>query len=238
MLNVENVTCRYGSVTALRDATMTVKEGEMVCLLGSNGAGKSTLISAIAGVLPPVEGTIEFAGERIDGRTPNDIAHLGVAVVPEGHRVFPAQSVDDNLVLGAYVHRRDKDRVRELLDQVREIFPVLAEKRALNAGLLSGGQQQMLAIGQALMANPRLLVLDEPSQGLAPSIVETVLEVIERLRRTGLTILLVEQKAKQALGLSDRGYLLQTGRIVASGPAHELRDNPIVREAYLGLAAS
>ena len=237
MLQIDDVTCRYGSVTAIRSVSLTVNEREMVCLLGSNGAGKSTLIKAIAGLLHPSAGRILFKDEPIHQLPPDRVARTGIAVVPEGHRVFSAQSVDDNLSIGAFIHRRDRARIERAREGVRDIFPVLADKRSLPAGLLSGGQQQMLAIGQALMAEPELLVLDEPSQGLAPSIVEKVLEIVQHLRDTGLTILLVEQKAKQALDLADRGYVLRTGEVVATGDAKELRKNPIVREAYLGIAA-
>ncbi len=235
LLQVENITCRYGSVTALRNASLVVNEGEAVCVLGSNGAGKSTLLQAIMGLLPPVEGEIRVRDKSVGGSSPSVVVGAGVTLVAEGRKIFPALSVADNLLLGGYVNRGERSRVKARIEQMYETFPVLKERSNQNAGLLSGGQQQMLAIAQALMAEPSLLLLDEPSLGLAPSMVETVLETIRQLHVSGIAILIVEQMVQQALDLCDRGYVMQTGRIVRAGTTDDLRSDPVVREAYLGL---
>jgi branched-chain amino acid transport system ATP-binding protein len=222
-------------VTALREASLHVDAGEVVAVIGSNGAGKSTLMKALAGALPPISGRIVFNGEDATRCPPNEVVASGINLVAEGRRIFPNLTVRDNLLLGGYVHRKDRKRVVTRQTEMYELFPILADRLMQMAGSLSGGQQQMLAIAQALMAEPQLLLLDEPSLGLAPSVVADVLKTIETLRGTGITIVVVEQMVRQALELADRGYVLQTGRVVRSGTAEELRKDEVVREAYLGL---
>jgi len=233
VLTIDRVTCRYGRIEVLHGVSLEVERGEVVALVGSNGAGKTTLMRVISGILPAAAGAIAFAGESID-RVP---AHMrvarGLAQVPEARQVFAPLSVEDNLLLGAY-RRRAGDRSRAL-DRVFALFPVLAERRASAAGTLSGGQQQMLAIARALMSEPQMLLLDEPSMGLAPVLVDLILDTIVALRKEGMTILLVEQNVNAALAIADRAYVLETGRIVLSGPSATLTDDPRVREAYLGL---
>ena len=233
MLKVENIVCRYGRIEVLHGVSLEVGAGEIVSLIGSNGAGKTTLMRVISGILPMTGGRILFAGEAID-RLP---AHMrvvrGIAQVPEARQVFSPLSVDDNLLLGGF-RRRAADVPRER-DRVYELFPALAEKRGIAAGNLSGGQQQMLAIGRALMSGPRLLLLDEPSMGLAPVLVDQILDTVVALRKNGVTILLVEQNVNAALAIADRAYVIETGRIVLTGPSATLSDDPRVREAYLGL---
>ncbi len=233
MLKVENIVCRYGRIEVLHGVSLEVGAGEIVSLIGSNGAGKTTLMRVISGILPMTGGRILFAGEAID-RLP---AHMrvvrGIAQVPEARQVFSPLSVDDNLLLGGF-RRRAADVPRER-NRVYALFPALAEKRGIAAGNLSGGQQQMLAIGRALMSGPRLLLLDEPSMGLAPVLVDQILDTVVALRKDGVTILLVEQNVNAALAIADRAYVIETGRIVLTGPSATLSDDPRVREAYLGL---
>ncbi len=233
MLKVENIVCRYGRIEVLHGVSLEVGAGEIVSLIGSNGAGKTTLMRVISGILPMTGGRILFAGEAID-RLP---AHMrvvrGIAQVPEARQVFSPLSVDDNLLLGGF-RRRAADVPRER-DRVYALFPALAEKRGIAAGNLSGGQHQMLAIGRALMSGPRLLLLDEPSMGLAPVLVDQILDTVVALRKNGVTILLVEQNVNAALAIADRAYVIETGRIVLTGPSATLSDDPRVREAYLGL---
>lgn len=233
MLKVENVVCRYGRIEVLHGVSLEVGAGEIVSLIGSNGAGKTTLMRVISGILPMNGGRIVFDEEEID-RLP---AHMrvvrGIAQVPEARQVFSPLSVDDNLLLGGF-RRRTADVSREL-DRIYALFPALAEKRGIAAGNLSGGQQQMLAIGRALMSGPRLLLLDEPSMGLAPVLVDQILDTVVALRKAGVTILLVEQNVNAALAIADRAYVIETGRIVLAGPSATLSDDPRVREAYLGL---
>ncbi len=233
MLKVENVVCRYGRIEVLHGVSLEVGAGEIVSLIGSNGAGKTTLMRVISGILPMTGGRIVFDDEEID-RLP---AHLrvvrGIAQVPEARQVFAPLSVNDNLLLGGF-RRRAADVPREL-DRVYALFPALAEKRGIAAGNLSGGQQQMLAMGRALMSGPRLLLLDEPSMGLAPVLVDQILDTVVALRKAGVTVLLVEQNVNAALAIADRAYVIETGRIVLSGPSATLADDPRVREAYLGL---
>ncbi len=233
MLKVENIVCRYGRIEVLHGVSLEVGAGEIVSLIGSNGAGKTTLMRVISGILPMTGGRILFAGEAID-RLP---AHMrvvrGIAQVPEARQVFSPLSVDDNLLLGGF-RRRAADVPRER-NRVYALFPALAEKRGIAAGNLSGGQQQMLAIGRALMSGPRLLLLDEPSMGLAPVLVDQILDTVVALRKNGVTILLVEQNVNAALAIADRAYVIETGRIVLTGPSATLSDDPRVREAYLGL---
>jgi branched-chain amino acid transport system ATP-binding protein len=233
VLSVENLVSRYGRIEVLHGVSLAVTEGEIVTLVGSNGAGKTTLLRAISGVQPSVSGTIRFAGERIDGMEPHRRVAKGIAQVPEGRQVFGPLSVEDNLRLGA-VTRRDADIDADLAD-VYVMFPALAEKRHVAAGALSGGQQQMLAIGRALMARPRLILLDEPSMGLAPRLVEQIFSTVTDFKRRGLTVLLVEQNARAALAIADRGYIMETGRIEISGSGRALLDDDRVRAAYLGL---
>jgi len=233
MLEIENLASRYGRIEVLHGVSMKVQQGEIVTLVGSNGAGKTTLLRAISGVQPIARGRIRFADQAIHGLRAHQRVQRGIAQVPEGRQVFAPLTVDDNLRLGAFT-RGDKD-IKADLDHVYETFPALAEKRGIVAGALSGGQQQMLAIGRALMARPQLILLDEPSMGLAPVLVEQIFSIISGLKTRGLTILLVEQNANAALAIADRGYVIETGRIVITGTGRELLDDPRVRSAYLGI---
>ena len=238
MLEVKSLTCRYGSVTALQNASLRVGEGELVCLLGSNGAGKSTLVKGIAGLLPPASGQVIFNGHDLTGMKTSEMVRNGIVMVAEGRRIFRTMSVADNLVLGGYVRRKDVAGLAKTRASVLEAFPILRDKMNDPAGTLSGGQQQMLAMAQALMGAPKLLILDEPSLGLAPPVVAIVFEIIAKLRASGMSMILVEQMVGRALSVADRGYVLQTGRIVAEGTADELHDDEAVRRAYLGEAAA
>ena len=233
MLALEGVTARYGHVTALSGVSLTVAAAEFVCLIGANGAGKTTTLKAISGLVPAVGGRIRFEGHDIQGLPPQEILRRGIAHCPEGRRVFPYMTVDENLAMGAYV-RTDVAAVASDLDRVFTHFPILAERRRQAAGTLSGGEQQMLAIGRALMARPRLILFDEPSLGLAPTIVETVFAIIAGIQREGTTVLMVEQNAYMALALASRAYVMETGRIVLEGPAQALAANEHVKKAYLG----
>ncbi len=234
MLEVRGIDVAYGDVAALRGVELAVGERESVAVIGANGAGKSTLLRAVSGLLRPRSGAILFAGARLDRLAPYDIAALGIAHVPEGRRVLPEMTVEENLELGAYLPR-PRARRRETLGWVYEIFPRLAERRRQQAGTLSGGEQQMLAVGRGLMLRPRLLMLDEPSLGLAPLVVEVTFGKIADIRREGIGILLVEQNVQRALGLADRGYVLEGGRVVLHGTSQSLLDDPHVKVAYLGL---
>jgi len=236
MLQIENLTCCYGRIMAVKGISLCVKQGELIALIGSNGSGKSTLLSAICGLLPMWTGTINFNGKSLAQMPPPDIVRTGISLVPEGRQIFGPLSVLDNLKLGAYTMYR-KGRRKEVeadLHMIMALFPILKERAHQPAGTLSGGEQQMLALGRALMAKPRLLVLDEPSTGLAPLIVDMILQTLVTLRNSGMTILLVEQNARAALAIADRGYVLQTGRIVLKGPAADLLVNDEVKRAYLG----
>jgi branched-chain amino acid transport system ATP-binding protein len=233
VLVVENLISRYGRIEVLHGVSLKVAEGEIVTLVGSNGAGKTTLLRAISGVQPAASGSIRFAGERIDGMEAHRRVAKGIAQVPEGRQVFAPLSVEDNLRLGA-VTRRDAGIAADLSD-IYAMFPALAEKRRAAAGALSGGQQQMLAIGRALMARPKLVLLDEPSMGLAPRLVEQIFSTITQFKERGLTVLLVEQNARAALAIADRGYIMETGRIEISGSGEALLDDDRVRAAYLGI---
>jgi branched-chain amino acid transport system ATP-binding protein len=240
LLEVDHLRVRYGGVTAVRDVTFNVNVGEVVALIGANGAGKSTTLRTLSGVAEltkTVEGHVTFSGKRIDRKSAHAIARLGIAHVPEGRRVFAALSVVDNLLLGAYPHRRDRTGMRDDLDRVLGQFGALASRRDQPAGLLSGGEQQMLAIARGLMARPTLLLLDEPSLGLSPLLVEQVFTIVEQLASSGVTILLVEQLATRALEVASRAYVLETGSVVAAGPVRTLRSDARVRSAYLGLPA-
>jgi branched-chain amino acid transport system ATP-binding protein len=233
MLALEGVVARYGPVTALAGISLTVEAAEFVCLIGANGAGKSTTLKTISGLVPAASGRICFDGHDIHGLSAREILRRGIAHCPEGRRVFPYMTVDENLAMGAYL-RRDHAAVAADLERVFAHFPILAERRRQPAGTLSGGEQQMLAIGRALMARPRLILFDEPSLGLAPTIVEAVFSIIAGIQREGTTVLMVEQNAYMALKLASRAYVLETGRIVLEGPAHALAENEHVRKAYLG----
>jgi branched-chain amino acid transport system ATP-binding protein len=231
LLEVEDIDVRYGAIRALKGVSFTVEEGQIVALLGANGAGKTTTQKTISGMLRPSAGSITFAGERIDGIPAHRLIGLGICHVPEGRHVFPRMSVAENLEMGAFRFRRPDE---EVLDRVFELFPRLKERIRQQAGTLSGGEQQMLAIGRALMGKPRLLLLDEPSMGLAPLIVRQIFEIVREINASGVTVLLVEQNAAQALALADQGYVLETGDIVLSGTGRELLADDRVRAAYLG----
>ena len=233
MLQVTDMRTNYGKIAALKGITITVNEGEIVTLIGANGAGKSTTLKTISGQLSPASGTIEFEGESIGGMPAHKVTGKGIIQVPEGRRIFPRMTVLENLEMGAFL-RNDKEEIQRDIEHVYELFPRLKERIAQKGGTLSGGEQQMLAMGRALMAQPRLLMLDEPSMGLAPVVVETIFEIIEKLNKDGITILLVEQNANLALGVADRGYVLETGEIKLEGTGRELLANEDVRKAYLG----
>ena len=233
MLEIEGLDCRYGKVRAVRDLTLEVREGELVTLIGANGAGKTTTLKAISGILRPAAGRISFDGEDITRASARAILAKGIAHCPEGRHVFPYMSVQENLDMGCYL-RRDPGGIARDLRKVFERFPVLEERRRQMAGTLSGGEQQMLAIGRALMSRPRLMLFDEPSLGLAPNLVETTFEIIAEIRAQGVTVLMVEQNAYAALELCDRSYLLESGAVTLTGSGAELLDNPHVKEAYLG----
>lgn len=233
MLKLKNVTVRYGSTTAVDQISLHVKEGEFVTLIGSNGAGKTSTLRAISGLEPVVSGEIEFDGYRTDKLSPKEIIELGIAHCPEGRKVFPQMTVTENLVMGAYT-RRDTQRIKDDFESMFQKFPRLKERAHQAAGTLSGGEQQMLAIARALMARPRLIMFDEPSLGLAPNLVAQVFEMVLEIRRSGTTVLMVEQNAYAALEMCDRGYLLENGRVAQQGPAREMLENTEIRKAYLG----
>ena len=234
MLEVEDLHVHYGPVAALKGISLLIPDGSIVSLIGANGAGKSTTLRAISGLLAPTRGRISFGGRRIDGLSPHAILGLGIGHVPEGRQIFPDLTVWENLRLGAY-REWDGGRVEERLQGVFQQFPILRERRRQLGGTLSGGEQQMLAIGRALMARPRLLMLDEPSLGLAPLYVERVVEILRALNAQGIAILLVEQKAQAALQIAHRGYVLETGRVVLEDSGARLLDNEEVQRAYLGI---
>jgi len=237
LLSVHGLELAYGEVPACRDLTFHVDEGEIVTLIGANGAGKSTTLRAVAGALTPRAGTIVFDGRDIVRLASHERVGLGIALVPEGRRVFPSLSVRENLELGGFRHRHDTVRLRGLMERIFAMFPRLCERAGQNAGTLSGGEQQMLALGRAMMSEPRLLCLDEPSLGLAPLVVQSIFQTIRAINRDGTSILLVEQNARHALETAQRGYVLQTGSIITSGACHALRQDPDVRRAYLGQRA-
>ena len=237
MLSLEGVSSGYGKILSVQGVNIAVEKGEIVVLLGANGAGKSTLLRTISGALKPAKGRILFQGQRIDGRRPHIIAGLGIIQVQEGRGILSRMTVRENLEMGAYL-RSDKEGIARDLERVYQKFPRIKERLNQNAGTLSGGEQQMLSIGRALMANPKLLLLDEPSLGLSPTLVEFIFQTIQELREMdGYTILLVEQNANQALNLADRGYVVETGRVVLEGESKALRDTVEVQKAYLGKAA-
>ena len=233
LLRLENIHAGYGPITALRGLDLVVAPGELVCLIGATGAGKTSTLRAISGLLSPSRGRIVFDGGEIHGREPAAILRAGIAHCPEGRRVFPYLSVEENLAMGAYV-RRDRAAIADDVAEVCRHFPILADRRHQMAGTLSGGEQQMLAIARALMARPRLVLFDEPSLGLAPTLVETTFGIIADIRRRGTTVLMVEQNAYAALRMADRAYVMETGRIVLEGAARDLLEDDHVRRAYLG----
>jgi branched-chain amino acid transport system ATP-binding protein len=233
LLEVENIHSYYGHIHALRGVSLTVEEGEIVTLIGSNGAGKTTTLRSIHGILPPREGRIVFRGEEIQGVPAHSMIEKGISQSPEGRKIFHRMTVLENLEMGAY-HRKDRTQTQDDMTRVFDLFPRLKERVKQEAGTMSGGEQQMLAIGRSLMGRPKLLLLDEPSMGLAPVLVERIFQVIEEINKQGTTILLVEQNANVALEIATRGYVLETGTIVNAAPAEKLREDPKVREAYLG----
>lgn len=235
MLEVRDLSVRFDSFYALRRVSLDVAEGEVVVLLGANGAGKSTLFRAISGLHPAAEGSIRFEGRDVTRLPAHRLVSEGIAQAPEDKHLFPQSSVRKNLLLGAYVRRKDPEGVRETMDEVYELFPVLREKARDPAGTLSGGQQQMLAIGRALMAGPRLLLLDEPSLGLAPLVVDEVFGSIVEINTRGTSVLLAEQNANAALKVAGRGYVIEEGEVAIEGARDELMDNPEVRKAYIGV---
>ena len=237
LLAAEELVVRYGPITAVRGVSLRVQQGEIVALLGANGAGKSSFLNAVAGLVPIAGGRVLFKGDVVSRLPPERIVARGLGLTPEGRRVFPRLSVDVNLRLGAAT-QRDRGKLRATRERVLELFPVLSDRLRQDAGTLSGGEQQMLAIGRSLMANPSLLMLDEPSLGLAPLVVDRIFELMGRLRDEGTTLLLVEQNVDRALRIADRAYVLKSGEVEAEGPADELRRSADIERAYLGIGAS
>lgn len=233
MLKLFDIQSSYGYIKALKGVTIKIKKGDIVTILGANGAGKTTALRTISGLLKPDSGTIEFMSERIDGKSPEAIVAKGIVQSPEGRQIFPGLSVIENLRIGAYT-RKDKNNIPNDLDRVYNYFPRLKERQNQTAGTLSGGEQQMLAIARALMAKPKLLLLDEPSLGLAPLVVKEIFEIIKEINKEGVTILLVEQNARQALAIANYAYIFKTGLVVLEGKAEELRNNEEVKATYLG----
>jgi len=233
LLKLDNVKTYYGNIRALKGISLEVNEGEIVCLIGGNGAGKSTTLMTISGVLTPEEGDVLYRDRSIAGIRPDHIVQMGICQVPEGRMIFPLLTVNENLDLGAYL-RKDRDGIKDDIERVFELFPVLRERGKQAGGTLSGGEQQMLAIGRALMARPKLLLLDEPSLGLAPILVDTIFDIIRQINEQGTTILLVEQNAQLALQFSHRGYVIETGRIALADSSAALLKNEQVKKAYLG----
>jgi branched-chain amino acid transport system ATP-binding protein len=233
VLQLRNVSTHYGLIAVLRDVNVDINPGEVVCLLGGNASGKSTTLKTILGMVTPSQGEVVYLGERISGLSTTEIVGRGVTMVPENRRLFTRMTVRENLELGCYL-RTDKAKIREDLDRVMELFPRIKERLAQRAGTLSGGEQQMVAMGRALMADPKVLLMDEPSMGLAPVLVDQVFDIIQSINQIGTTIFMVEQNANMALSIADRGYVLQTGQIVLADTAEALLKNPQMREAYLG----
>ena len=235
LLRVNQVESFYGRSQTLYSVSLNVEEGELICVLGANGAGKSTLLKNIVGLVKPRRGFIEFSGRRIEQMPAHQIVREGVTLCPEDKKIFPQMSVVKNLLLGAWVHGRDSLKIKKNMGEVFELFPILNDRQSQMGGTLSGGEQQMLVIGRSLMSNPKLLMLDEPSLGIAPLVVERIFEVIREINRRGTTILLVEQNASISLTTAVRGYIMETGRIILAGAAKELMEDEKVKKAYLGL---
>lgn len=233
MLEVQDLHVHYGVIEALKGVTMQVEQGKIVSLIGANGAGKTTMLHAISGIVKKSSGTIQFLGEDITKTKPKNIVEKGLVQVPEGRRIFTGMTVYENLMMGAFL-RKDKDGIQKDLQRCYELFPILNERTSQDAATLSGGEQQMLAMARALMAKPKLLLLDEPSMGLAPILVKEIFSIIEEINRNGTTILLIEQNAKMALSIADKAYVLETGNIVLEGTGKELLNSPNVQKAYLG----
>jgi len=233
VLKVYEIETYYGAIAALKGVSFEVDLKDVVAILGANGAGKSTIMRTLSGIVPPIRGTIDFMGKRIDRKPPEEIVRMGICQVPEGREIFPELTVKENLRMGAFT-RKDKAAIQADMKRVEEYFPILKERRGQLAGTLSGGEQQMLAIGRALMARPKLLLLDEPSMGLAPIIVEEIFKIIKAINEAGTTILLVEQNAYMALQIATKGYILESGKIVLSGTANQLLEDEQVGKAYLG----
>ena len=233
MLDVREIVTNYGAIRALKGVSFRIGSKEIVTILGANGAGKSTIMRTLSGLTPPIRGTIEFLGQRIERTPPEKIVQRGISQVPEGREIFPELTVKENLRMGAFI-RKDRNAIQEDMKRMEEYFPILGQRQNQLAGTLSGGEQQMLAIGRGLMAQPKLLLLDEPSMGLAPIIVEEIFDIIKRINEIGTTILLVEQNAYMALHIAARGYILENGRVILSGTAAELLENREISKAYLG----
>lgn len=236
MLKVQGISTSYGKINVLKNISLEVKEGSIVTILGANGAGKSTTMKTICGLLKPQEGKVEFFGEDVTGRRPDQLVRTGIALVPEGRQILSGMTVLENLEMGAY-HRKDNE-IKHDIEKVMERFPILKERHQQLGGTLSGGQQQMLAIARALLSRPKLLLLDEPSMGLAPLVVADIFKIIKEINEAGTTVLLVEQNARQALRVSDYGYVLETGKIIAEGKSNDLLTDPRIMEAYLGRKSS
>ncbi|MGA7874073.1 MAG: ABC transporter ATP-binding protein [Desulfoferrobacter sp.] len=237
MLTLKSIHTYYGSIHALKGVSLHVRSGETVALIGANGAGKSTLVSTICGLVKLQTGTVEFQGKNINGYSPEDIVREGIALVPEGRQIFSTLTVEANLQMGGFIHRRNGQQMLQAMERMYERFPILRQRSQQLAGTLSGGEQQMLAISRALMARPKLLILDEPSMGLAPLIIKEIFNIIRELREEGRTILLIEQNARAALQISDRGYVLETGKMVLQGEGAMLLEHREVKRAYLGKGA-
>jgi branched-chain amino acid transport system ATP-binding protein len=235
LLHVDQIDSYYGRSQTLQGVSLEIDEAEFICVLGANGAGKTTLLKTIAGLVKPRRGTIEFAGRRIEQMKAHQVVREGITLCPEDRKVFPQMSVYKNLQLGGWVYGRDRSKIERNMDQAFELFPILRERQHQLAGTLSGGEQQMLVIGRSLMSNPKLLMLDEPSLGLAPLVVERIFEIIKEIHQRGSTILLVEQNASISLTTADRGYIMETGRITLAGRAQDLLQDEKVKKAYLGL---
>lgn len=234
MLELKNVNVSYGAIHAIHDVSLTVNDGEIVSLIGANGAGKTTILHTITGLKKSSSGSIIYDGHDLTKTEPSKIITLGMAHVPEGRHIFPAMTVAENLEMGAYI-RNDKEEIQKSIKEVFERFPRLKERRKQLAGTLSGGEQQMLAVGRALMSNPKIILMDEPSMGLSPLLVKEIFQIIQEVHKQGITVLLVEQNAKMALSIADRAYVLETGNIAMSGDAKELLNDEKVKKAYLGL---
>ncbi len=237
MLTIKSIHTYYGNIHALKGVSLHVSRGEIVTLVGANGAGKSTLVNTVCGMVRPTRGQIEFNGAPIDGLAPESIVRKGIALVPEGRQIFATMTVEANLLMGGFIHRNNPDQLREDMERLYDRFPILKQRNRQLAGTLSGGEQQMLAISRALMSRPQLLVLDEPSMGLAPLIIKDIFEIIRELKEEGRTILLIEQNARAALKIADRGYVLEIGKVVLQGDGLELLEHREVKRAYLGKGA-